>query len=196
MHRMRSISANGGLVAPPTQGPPVLKKTFQVPVNFKDLPKPPGTLKPDYLSGEGVNPAASMVDVYYPSPKILGQLYRSVPDEDYYPDPSELDEQRTDGAKIRRALVSVGLRSLGLPSLDFPQEELLEDMRNILDEYSEQLMAIAKTHTISKRVNAYLSEAELVSGTIQERYDHRKRREAVSAMNLQVSDSCHRAVSS
>ncbi|KAJ7806145.1 RdRP-domain-containing protein [Mycena olivaceomarginata] len=160
-----------------------------VPVNFKDLPKPPGTLKPDYLSGEGVNPAASMVDTYYPSPKILGQLYRSVPDEDYYPDPSELDEQRTDGAKIRIALASVGPRRLGLPSLDFPEEDLLEEMRNILDEYSDQLMTIAKTHTISKRANAHLSEAELVSGTIQERYsDHRKRREAVSAMNLETGE--------
>ncbi|KAJ7239036.1 hypothetical protein B0H12DRAFT_86162 [Mycena haematopus] len=163
---------------------------FQVPVDFKALPKPPSPLKPDYLSGEGVNPAVSMVDVYYPSVKVLGQLYRSVPDEDYHPDPTELEQQRTDGAKIRAALGSVGLRSLGLPPLDFPPDEnLLEDMQNILDEYSDQLLVIAKTHTISKRANAHLSEAELVSGTIQERYsDHRKRREAVSAMNLQVSN--------
>jgi hypothetical protein len=125
-----------------------------------------------------------MGDTYYPSAKVLGKLYRSVPIEDYYP---ELDQQRTDGEKIRAALASVGLRSLGLPSLDSPPEDLLEEMGNILDEYSDQLMVIAKTHTISKRANAYLSEAELVSGTIQERYDHRKRREAVSAMNLQVS---------
>lgn len=63
-------------------------------------------------------------------------------------------------------------------------------MGAVLEEYSNQLMVIAKTHTISKRSNAHLSEAELVSGTIQERYsDPRKRREAVSAMNLQVSGS-------
>ncbi|KAF7367387.1 RdRP-domain-containing protein [Mycena sanguinolenta] len=161
-----------------------------VPVNFMDLPKPPSPLKPDYLSGEGVNPASLMADVYYPSVKVLGTLYRSVPDEDYHPDPAELEQQPTDGDKIQAALASVGLRSLGLPTLDvLPDEDLMEEMRNILDEYSDQLLIIAKTHTISKRANAHLSEAELVSGTIQERYsDHRKRREAVSAMNLQTGE--------
>ncbi|KAF7340132.1 hypothetical protein MVEN_01931600 [Mycena venus] len=161
-----------------------------VPVNFKDLPKPSNQRKPDYLSGEGVNPTSLMGDAYYPSLKILGKLYRSVPDEDYHPDPSELEQQRTDGRKIQTALASAGLHVLGLPSLDTPpDEDLLEEMRNILDEYSDQLMVIAKTHTTSKRANAYLSEAELVSGTIQERYsDHRKRREAVSAMNLQTGE--------
>ncbi|KAJ7651977.1 RdRP-domain-containing protein, partial [Mycena polygramma] len=153
-----------------------------VPVDMTKLPKAPTPLRPDFLSGEGVNPDG---DAYYPSLKILGQLYRNVPIEEYYP---ELDSQRTDGRKTREALALVGLRSLGLPSVaSDPSEDLLEEMRNILDEYSDQLMVIAKTHTISKRANAYLSEAELVSGTIQERYgDHRKRREAVSAMNLQV----------
>ncbi|KAJ7037508.1 RdRP-domain-containing protein [Mycena alexandri] len=159
-----------------------------VAVDFKTLPRPPNSLKPDFLSGEGVNPVES--DLYYPSVKILGQLYRSVPIDDYRPDPSEMEEQRTDGTEIRTALASLGLRRLGLPSVDTPpDEDLLEEMRNILDQYSEQLLIIARTHTISKRANAYLSEAELVSGTIQERYnDHRKRREAVTAMNLQTGE--------
>jgi len=94
-----------------------------VPVDFKNLPKAPSPLKPDYLSGEGVNPALLMGDIYYPSVKILGQLYRSVPDEDYRPDPAELEQQRTDGAKIQTALRSIGLRRLGLPSLDPPDEK-------------------------------------------------------------------------
>ncbi|KAJ6573969.1 RdRP-domain-containing protein [Mycena vulgaris] len=161
-----------------------------VPVDIKTLPKPPNTLRPDFLSGEGVNPASSMGDAYYPSVKILGKLYRSVPIDDYHPDPEELEQQLTDGNRIQTGLASMGLRSLGLPALTHdPSEDLLEEMRNILDEYSDQLIVIAKTHTISKRANASLSEAELVSGTIQERYsDHRKRREAVSAMNLQTGE--------
>ncbi|KAJ7139530.1 RNA dependent RNA polymerase-domain-containing protein [Mycena epipterygia] len=160
-----------------------------VPVDIRDLPKPPNNLRPDFLSGEGVNPALSMGDRYYPSVKILGRLYRNVPIDDYHPDPSELEQQRTDAAKIRIGLASIGLRSLGLPSISIvPNEDLLEEMRHILDEYADQLMTIAKTHMISKRANAYLSEAELISGTIQERYDHRKRREAVSAMNLQTGE--------
>ncbi|KAJ7151581.1 RNA dependent RNA polymerase-domain-containing protein [Mycena filopes] len=131
-----------------------------VPVDFKTLPKPPSSLKPDFLSGEGVNPGES--NFYYPSVKILGQLYRSVPIEDYRPDFSEMENQRTDGEEIRAALASLGLRRLGLPSVDSPpDEDLLEEMRNILDQYSEQLLIIAKTHTTSKRDNAHLSEAEL-----------------------------------
>ncbi|KAJ7171804.1 RdRP-domain-containing protein, partial [Mycena crocata] len=159
-----------------------------VPVDWKALPGPPSNLRPDFLSGEGINPALEMGDVFYLSTKILGQLYRSVPVDDYQPDPSEMANQLTDGNKIETALASAGLRRLGL-SLIAPSEGLLEEMRNILDEYSDQLMIIAKTHTVSKRTNAYLSEAELVSGTIQERYaDHRKRREAIAAMNLQTGE--------
>ncbi|KAJ7748472.1 RdRP-domain-containing protein [Mycena maculata] len=161
-----------------------------VPVDFTKLPRTPSNLRPDFLSGEGVNPDSSMGDYYYPSAKVLGKLYRSVPIDDYHPDASELEQQLTDGRKIQDALAAIGLRSLGLrPLTNETGEDLLEEMRNILDEYEDQLMIIAKTHTLSKRANAYLSEAELVSGTIQERYgDHRKRREAVSAMNLQASE--------
>ena len=158
-------------------------------MSFNDLPKAPDRRKPDYLSGEGINPAGSMGEVYYLSDKVLGELYRNVPIEDYRP--TELELQRTDGNTVRAALASVGLRSLGLPSVNTSvDEDLMEEMRHILDEYSDQLMVIAKTHTTSKRSNVFLSEAELVSGTIQERYgDHRKRREAISAMNLEVSHS-------
>ncbi|KAJ7102468.1 RdRP-domain-containing protein, partial [Mycena belliarum] len=160
-----------------------------VPVDFKALPRPPSNLRPDFLSGEGVNPVEAMGDRFYTSVKILGKLYRSVPIEDYYPDPSELENQLTGGDKIQTTLASLGLRRLGLPTVtDMPDEDLLEEMRHILDEYTDQLMVIAKTHTISKRANAHLSEAELISGTIQERYDHRKRREAVAAMNLQTGE--------
>ncbi|KAJ7608735.1 RdRP-domain-containing protein [Roridomyces roridus] len=161
-----------------------------VPVNFKDLPKPPNKLRPDFLSGEGVNPAESMGDRYYPSKKVLGELYRNVPLEDYRPSAAELEMQRIDGRNIYSALAAVGLRTLGLPGIHAEiDEELMDEMRGNFDEYVDQLMKIAQTHTISKRANAYLSEAELVSGTIQERYgDHRKRREAVSAMNLQIAE--------
>ncbi|KAJ7071554.1 hypothetical protein C8F01DRAFT_1111019, partial [Mycena amicta] len=111
-----------------------------------------------------------------------GELYRNVPLEDYRPSDADLELQRMDGEKIYSALQAVGLRRLGLPSVDMVvPEELMEEMDQNLQEYSERLMEIAKTHTISKRANA------LVSGTIQERYpDHRKRREAMVAMNFQT----------
>ncbi|KAF7319857.1 RdRP-domain-containing protein [Mycena kentingensis (nom. inval.)] len=161
-----------------------------VPVSFSDLPKAPNPLKPDYLSGEGVNPAESMSDRYYPSQKVLGELYRNVPLEDYRPATNELEMQRVDGDKVHVALRSISLRALGLPSAsDTADDELIDEMWGNLEYYQSRLMEIARTHTISKRYNAHLSEAELVSGTIQERYsDHRKRREAVTVMNLQTAE--------
>jgi len=154
-----------------------------VPVDFKKLPHPPNSLKPDFLSGEGINPAA-VGSSFYPSKKVLGELYRNVPIEHYNPGP-----QSTDTDKLEKELNRAGLH-LGLPSLaSLHDEDLMEDMRHVLDEYSDQLLVIAKTHTISRRTDAFLTEGELVSGTIQERYaDHRKRREAVVAMNLQTQE--------
>ncbi|KAF7319877.1 RdRP-domain-containing protein [Mycena kentingensis (nom. inval.)] len=161
-----------------------------VPVNFRDLPKPPSTLKPDYLSGEGINPAEFLGDSYYLSKKVLGELYRNVPIEDYRPSHADLENQHSDGKHIRAALENLNLVAHGLPNVLDPatiDEELIEEMRGNMDEYAEQLIVIAKTYTTSKRANASLSEAELVSGTIQERYsEHKKRKEAVYAMNMQT----------
>ncbi|KAF7310495.1 RdRP-domain-containing protein [Mycena chlorophos] len=164
-----------------------------VPVSFADLPKAPSSLKPDYLSGEGIDPTESMRNKYYPSSKALGHLYRNVPPlEDYRPtEYYDLEMRRGDTRKIHLALRSVGLRRLGLPSLDSTvPEELKQQMEVIMDKYSYQLLDIAKANTTSKRSDRHhLSEAELVSGTIQERYaDHRKRKEAIAAMNLQTTE--------
>lgn len=158
-----------------------------VPVDFKKLPHPPSALKPDFLSGEGINPAA-VGSSFYPSKKVLGKLYRNVPIEDYHRSGPK-DIHPTDADKIEVALNRVaGPAHLGLPPLiSLHDEGLMEEMRHVLDEYSDQLLLIAKTHTISRRTDAFLTEGELVSGTIQERYaDHRKRREAATAMNFQV----------
>ncbi|KAF7306444.1 RdRP-domain-containing protein [Mycena indigotica] len=133
-----------------------------VPVSFTDLPRAPSNLKPDYLSGEGVNPAESMVDRYYPSKKVLGDLYRNVPIEDYRPTDAELLLQRMDGDQIYVAFQNMGLRRLGLPSVDSEvSEDLMDEMKEIMDRYSDDLLEIAKAHTISHNPRVHLSEAEL-----------------------------------
>jgi hypothetical protein len=98
------------------------------------------------------------------------------------------DYSPSDGGSVEIALAHVGLRSLGLSGLTAPTKELTEEMTHLLDAYGEQLMAIGQAHTILKKKNSYVSEAELVSGTIMANWtDHHRRRDAVSAMNLQVS---------
>ncbi|KAF4572424.1 hypothetical protein EYR36_006929 [Pleurotus pulmonarius] len=130
----------------------------------KSLPRPPDELKPDFLSGEGVNPDA---EKYYQSRKLLGRLYRNVPKQQYHP--------KTEKMHITDDVL--------------PSEDVLDEMHDILEEYSTQLHTIAKAHCTSKRPSDSLSEAELVSGTIQGKWaDHRRRREAVTAMNLQTRD--------
>ncbi|KAK0457722.1 RdRP-domain-containing protein [Desarmillaria tabescens] len=154
------------------------------PVKFSDLPQPTDPhRRPDYLSGEGVNPGDG--PGYYPSNKILGILYRSVPVDEYHPrkDEAELvDHDLLDGLLQPHLRVAYDL------SMD-PDEDDLGEMRHILDEYCQQLLVIAKAHTISKVSTEHLSEAELVCGCIMERYtDHKKRRETTASMNLQTHE--------
>ncbi|KAJ7642305.1 RNA dependent RNA polymerase-domain-containing protein [Mycena rosella] len=126
------------------------------------------------ISAQTFSPARALTRSYgnyYPS------LYRSVPIDGLPSDPSELS------AATRRhhsyPLASVGLRSLGLPA-PYPATKTYGGDAKHLDEYTDQLMVIAKTHTISKRAMPPLG-SRLYS-------DPRKRREAVSAMNLQTGE--------
>jgi RNA-dependent RNA polymerase len=150
---------------------------------FRDLPRPPSTLKPDFLAPESAD--ATDTSRFYPSEKLLGILYRRVPSETpprpLAPDASPLGSEAIYGA-LQEVLIT-----LRLFSLDTPSDDVMVEMENLLhDYYSDKLFSIAQTHTLS-RVGAKLTEGELVSGTIQAKWrDHKRRREAVNAMNLQV----------
>ncbi|SJL03501.1 uncharacterized protein ARMOST_06857 [Armillaria ostoyae] len=154
------------------------------PVKFSDLPPPPDAQRrPDYLSGEGVNPGEG--PGYYPSKKILGILYRSVSVDEYHP---RKDEAELVDHALLDDLLESHLHLANDLSMD-PDENDLEEMHHILDEYCQQLSAIAKAHTVHKVSTAHLSEAELVCGCIMEHYfDHKKRRETTASMNLQTQE--------
>jgi hypothetical protein len=151
-------------------------------VDFSKLPRAPGRLKPDFLSTE-VTDTSSPDSPFYPSKKILGRLYRRVPltdDEPDYHNPSF-------GPVIRNALLRLRTDGLGLPSIFVLDEEVFQEMDDLMELYVTELQFIAKANTLSKHPNQQLTEAELVSGTIQPKWaDHRKRRETVASMNLQV----------
>ncbi|KAK0434561.1 RdRP-domain-containing protein [Armillaria borealis] len=154
------------------------------PVSFAELPRPPdGQRRPDYQSGEGVNPDEGTR--HYPSNKILGILYRSVPVDEYHP---RKDEAEFVDHELLDDLLESHLHLANDLSMD-PDENDLEEMRHILDEYCQQLLAIAKAHTVHKVSTEHLSEAELVCGCIMEHYfDHKKRRETTASMNLQTQE--------
>ena len=151
-------------------------------VDFSKLPRAVGSLKPDFLSTE-VTDTSSPDSPFYPSKKILGRLYRRVPlrDDDL------VDLNPTFGPVITDALLRLRPERLGLPSIVDLDTEILQEMDDLMELYLTELQFIAKAHTLSKHPNERLTEAELVSGTIQAKWaDHHKRRDTVASMNLQV----------
>ncbi|KAF5361337.1 hypothetical protein D9757_012315 [Collybiopsis confluens] len=167
-------------------------------VDFKTLPKAPDGPRPDYMSGEGYRPRPGD-DRYYPSRKILGKLFRSVPKDEYEPEEEDwtnpLDFRRIDGRLIlavRRCLRRLRTGRFGANSATLNMEqpdEVIDDMHHVFEDYREQLLHIAKTHTNSTKPDVWLDEAEMVTGAIMEHYpDPRKRREASVSLNLQTQE--------
>ncbi|KAG1777367.1 RdRP-domain-containing protein [Suillus placidus] len=158
------------------------------PVNFTQLPrfKSRNQPKPDFLAKEGADLNS---DQYYNSKKLLGQLYRRVPVKKWTPQEWNKDSSPSDGVSVEDALSLVSLRNLGLSGLADPTQELVEEMTYLLEAYCDQLMVIGQSHTILKNKDSHVSEAELVSGTIMANWsDHHRRRDAVTAMNLQTHE--------
>jgi RNA-dependent RNA polymerase len=156
------------------------------PANFTSLPRPPGEERPDFLAPETVDSVDN--NLYYPSQKLLGILFRNVPEAKRPELRNDASNTPSDGNCISNALMEIDLSELDLPPLESPPDDLREEMEQLLDGYSDHLASIAQIFTISKSRGARISEAELISGTIiSGRWsDHRKRREAVIAMNMQV----------
>lgn len=129
--------------------------------------------------------------MYYNSGKLLGQLFRRVPIKDWMPEEWNGSTTPSGGDLIEHALRhNINLYALGL-SLAAPSAELQEEMDYLMEDYCQRLLAIASTHTLSKNKDIYVSESELVSGTIMANWsDHHRRREEVGAMNLQVCVCC------
>jgi len=108
-------------------------------------------------------------------------LFRGVLIEDYTTDRHHGHIQPSYGDKICTCLLQT--------NVDFrlPSEDLVREMKHLLEAYSDRLFAIAQAYSLSKHVDSHLSEEELVSGTIMSYWaDHNKRREAVISMNVKT----------
>lgn len=157
------------------------------PIDFSGIPRPPQVEKPDFLSHEGSGD--KLASGFYRSEKALGTLFRRVPIDDHTPSTMHGEIDPSEGNKIRYRLHRIDMDELGLPPLETSHSDVTEEMNHLLDAYSDRLLVIAQTHALSRHIESRLSEAELVSGTIMAKWaDHRKRRESVSAMSLQVCD--------
>ncbi|KAG0706495.1 RdRP-domain-containing protein [Suillus ampliporus] len=159
-----------------------------VPVDFRSIPwLPRSQPRPDFLAKEGANLTSG--EQFYKSTKLLGELFRRVPVKKEIPQQWNGNYSPSDGATVETALSRVDLCNLGLSGLTDPSEELVEEMTYLLNAYCEQLLVIGQAHTISKNKDIHVSEAELVSGTIMANWsDPHRRRNAVSAMNLQTRE--------
>ena len=156
------------------------------PVDFASLPRPPSQIRPDFLAPESLDSVDN--NLYYPSEKLLGILFRNVPAPKRRELPNDSSNTSSDGGSIFNSLMEIDLSKLGLPPLQPPKDGLMEEMVQLLKEYSERLASIAQIFTLSKLRGSRISETELITGTITGKWsDHRKRREVVIAMNLQVS---------
>ena len=155
------------------------------PADFTSLPRPLSQEQPDFLAPESVDSVDN--NLYYPSVKLLGILFRNVPEAIPPELINDASSTPSDGNCIYSALMEIDLSDLGLPPLQPPHDDLWDEMLQLLEAYSEHLASIAQLFSVSKW-RKRISEAELISGTITGKWsDHRKRREAVIAMNLQVS---------
>ncbi|KAH7916477.1 RdRP-domain-containing protein [Hygrophoropsis aurantiaca] len=151
------------------------------PVKFGDLPKLLQKTKPDFLTREGTNP-----ENCYPSDKLLGRLFRRVPLEEWFSESSDSNLGQFVRPALQQTLSRLQRYSAIHLSMEEPSEQLLVEMEYLMEAYSSQLSIIAHAHTIHKNKDIYIPEEELISGTIMANWsDHRKRREAVAAMNLQ-----------
>lgn len=92
---------------------------------------------------------------------------------------------------IREAFQTIDYNECGFPAPSTPSGELYDEMESLLGSYTDQLLSIARAHTVSKLPTAKLSEKELFSGVILAKWaDPKKRREATMTMNLQVTIPC------
>lgn len=136
------------------------------------------------MAYEGTNPDRSN---YYHSEKVLGTLYRRIPASE---SPVFTDRRSGRSCKLSDAMLDLRYDLLKAFHKTYTYKEkmcLEEEMRSILALYSEQLLAIAKIHSFSRRADDHISEAELVTGMIQATWGHhRSSSEAVTSMNLQV----------
>src|SRR6202034_4195565 len=118
---------------------------------FGSLPQPPQSERPDFLSGEGSD--RRLTNRFYRSQKVLGILFRSVLIDDYTPNrhhrlfPS-------DGFTIWYHLIDTHV------DLGDPSDDLMEEMKHLLEAYSDRLLAIAQAYSLSKHAESSLSEEE------------------------------------
>ncbi|KAM0749810.1 RdRP-domain-containing protein [Meredithblackwellia eburnea MCA 4105] len=154
------------------------------PVNSKELPLASKT-SPDFTCPAFRTNA--LTKDYYPSPKVLGELYRSVPSEKIRPSfgtsvsTKKLDEQGT----LTRALSRLQVCS---EPLGQPDAALVCQFSSSIETFSEELLQICRLCNLSQRADRHLSEEEAFSSTIFfASRDVRKRQDLIARLRHHTS---------
>lgn len=126
---------------------------------------------------------------YYPSPKVLGQLFRAIPLDTTLPrlppnapiDPSRI---LTD-ALARLAVKGLPSSRLGPPARDRIREIVESE---VMFSFGDELLYYARINTLSQRADRHLSEAETFVGTISApSKDDRRRRDGIARLQDQTA---------
>lgn len=161
------------------------------PVNVRELPRADNSFKPDFLAAEY---QANRVDKdFYPSPKVLGQLFRDIPlhlldPTDHTPpaDPRRysLDSNRRLTSRLSQLPID-GLEG-GAPGL--PRSDLVEELATLIPPFTDKLHRICRLNTLSHRRDRHLSEEEAFVGTISATSkDKRRKQEVITRLQEQTS---------
>ncbi|KAL8279909.1 hypothetical protein RQP46_007759 [Phenoliferia psychrophenolica] len=153
-----------------------------VSARFPDIPKA-APLMPDFMAPEWRVVKAS--EDYYESPKVLGQLFRDIPLEDLNP------PQRPSGAAtldshdiISATLTQVAIDGMPDGVLGDPYDDLCEEMRHVMERFTEEFLRLARLHTLSRRQDRHLSEEETFAGTmVAHSRDRRLRNDTITQLH-------------
>lgn len=147
------------------------------PVDIRQLPRA-DTFKPDSLCAE--HRAGRVDEDFYPSPKVLGRLFRDIPlhDLDHF-SPSPPTDATHHSLEIKRLLTShlSQLSIDGLGTLSRSPSSLVEELETLILPFSDEFLRICRLNALSRRRDRHLSEEEAFVGTISATSKDKRRRQ-------------------
>lgn len=166
------------------------------PVPLESIPRASTDERPDFMRGH----RRDMRHSYYESQRVLGKLYRAIPDIDTEP-PSERDVDRespssadSTSAAFTTLRETLELRIRTLLSLPLSwvlaiDDELIDVASRLFGSFTSQALHLAAVANFPRSVESILSEPELFATTIHHsgtERDKKQRRTAIQVLQLQV----------
>ncbi|KAH8917709.1 RdRP-domain-containing protein, partial [Atractiella rhizophila] len=161
-----------------------------VPATMNKLPRVEA--RPDFLRPEYV--AERDDRAYYDSPRLLGKLFRAIPEQDLRPQPAK--KQRTlpesftcrYGYSASDPISKAMLRSMGSSLVYMHDGEVEEEMFDIWSRFALDLNVICHDNTLSNRGKPLSEEEAFVGAIIARIPDRRLQKEHLSLLKVQTEE--------